>query len=71
MQPLVSQHAFTVVMVAYILTVLASLIGCYLFDLWRAWRARRRRVIGSRVKAPGWRARRLTNGQWIVQRDRK
>ena len=33
-------------------------------------RARRRDVRGSRVNAPEWRARRLTNGQWIVERKR-
>ncbi len=31
-------------------------------------RARRRDVRGSRVNAPEWRARRLTNGSWIVER---
>lgn len=31
-------------------------------------RARRRDVRGSRVNAPEWKARKLTNGQWIVER---
>jgi hypothetical protein len=31
-------------------------------------RARRRDVRGMRVNAPAWRARRLTNGTWIVER---
>jgi Na+(H+)/acetate symporter ActP len=31
-------------------------------------RARRRQVKGSRVAAPAWRARKLTNGSWIVER---
>lgn len=33
--------------------------------------ARRRRVLGARVRAPEWRARRLANGQWVVERNRK
>ncbi len=33
-------------------------------------RARRRDVRGSRVNAPEWKARRLTNGTWIVERKR-
>lgn len=31
-------------------------------------RARRRDVRGTRVNAPEWKARKLTNGQWIVER---
>lgn len=46
--------------------VLAPLLGLL---IWLAdGLRRRRRVLGSRVKAPEWRARRLTTGQWIVER---
>ena len=34
-------------------------------------RARRRDVRGTRVNAPEWRARRLTNGTWIVERTKR
>lgn len=53
--------------------MLAPLLGllAWLVDGLRQWLARRRRVLGSRVRAPEWRARRLTNGQWIVERNRK
>jgi hypothetical protein len=36
----------------------------------KRWRTRRQ-VKGSRVNAPAWRARRLTNGQWIVERTKR
>lgn len=52
------------------------LLGC-LSALWvagalygalQARRERRRRVLGRRVPAPMWACRRLTNGQWVVER---
>lgn len=45
----------------------AAALVAYALQAWRA----ARRVIGTRVKAPEWRARRLTNGQWIVERNRR
>jgi hypothetical protein len=36
----------------------------------KRWRASRQ-VKGSRVAAPAWRARRLTNGTWIVERTKR
>ena len=63
-----SAHTFTLAVVAIIASWL--LLAAAALAL-QAWRARRRRVIGSRVKAPEWRARRLTNGQWIVERNRR
>lgn len=58
-------HYLTLIGVAYILTMLAFGAIAALVD-W--WRRRKRQVIGTRVRAPEWRARRLTNGQWIVER---
>lgn len=61
-------HTFTLAFVALIASWLA--LAAVALAL-QAWRARRRRVIGTRVRAPEWRARRLTNGQWIVERNRR
>jgi hypothetical protein len=60
----------------HVLTALAGLaialpVGCAIDAAAKALarrRARRRQVKGSRVNAPEWRARRLTNGSWIVER---
>ena len=60
-------HTFTLAVVAILASWGAAALVAYGIQ---AWRAARRRVIGTRVKAPEWRARRLTNGQWIVERNR-
>lgn len=60
-------HTFTLAFLAIVASWLV--LGLVAYAL-QAWRARKRRVIGSRVKAPEWRARRLTNGRWIVERNR-
>lgn len=58
-------HTFTLIGVAYVAVMIAFGAIAALVD-W--YRKRKRQVIGTRVKAPEWRARRLTNGQWIVER---
>lgn len=51
------------------LTCLGTLwVGAALYGVWQARRERRRRVLGRRVPAPMWACRRLTNGQWVVER---
>lgn len=60
-------HYFTLACLAVMASWLVLAAAACAID---AWRARRRRVIGTRVKAPEWRARRLTNGRWIVERNR-
>ena len=59
-------HHFTLACIAVMGAWGALAAAVYAVQAWRA----ARRVIGSRVKAPEWRARRLTNGQWIVERNR-
>lgn len=59
-------HHFTLAFVAIVASWLVLGLVAYALQAWRA----ARRVIGTRVKAPEWRARRLTNGQWIVERNR-
>ena len=61
-------HYMTLIGVAYIAAMLAvGLIGT-LLD-W--YRRRKRQVLGSRVPRPEWRARKLQNGEWIVERNKK
>ena len=59
-------HTFTLAFVAIVASWLVLALVAYAVQAWRA----ARRVIGTRVKAPEWRARKLTNGQWIVERNR-
>lgn len=59
-------HTFTLAALAVMGAWGVAGIVAYALQAWRA----ARRVIGTRVKAPEWRARRLTNGQWIVERNR-
>lgn len=59
-------HTFALAFIAILASWGAAALVAYALQAWRA----ARRVIGSRVKAPEWRARRLTNGQWIVERNR-
>lgn len=43
---------------------------CLADALWRAWRQHRRQRDWRRVARPEWHTRRLTNGQWVVERRR-
>lgn len=55
---------------AFIAIVAAWLLLAAVALALQAWRARRRRVLGTRVRRPEWHARKLRNGQWIVERNR-
>lgn len=59
-------HHFTLAALAVMGAWGALAAAVYALQAWRA----ARRVIGSRVRAPEWKARRLTNGRWIVERNR-
>ena len=59
-------HHFTLACIAVMAAWGALAAAVYAVQVWRA----ARRVIGSRVPRPEWRARRLTNGRWIVERNR-
>lgn len=63
----IATFALLSVVAGVVLAPLLALLA-WLIDGLRQRLARRRRVLGSRVRAPGWGTRRLTNGQWIVER---
>lgn len=71
--PLVSMDAAVLVMVAYLLTIAVTCVWLAVLPAIRKGiaAARRRLVIGARVRQPEWRARRLQNGQWVVDRVRR
>ena len=71
MSPLVPLHYFTAAFVGFGLTLALWALCAALASGLRRWQARRRRVLGQRVRAPEWRARRLKNGEWIVERSRE
>ena len=60
-------HYFTLAFIAIVASWLLLAAVAYALQAWRA----ARRVIGTRVKAPAWKARRLTNGQGVVERNRR
>ena len=60
-------HTFTLAFIAILASWGAAALVVYALQ---AWRAARRRVIGARVRRPEWHCRRLTNGRWIVERNR-
>ena len=60
-------HYLTLIGVAYIAAMLAYGLAGALWD----WYRRKRQVLGSRVPRPEWRARKLQNGEWIVERNKK
>lgn len=62
-----SAYAATVLFVGFLVAALVLGACAILQVLWR----KRHNVLGSRVRAPEWKARRLRNGQWIVERTRK
>lgn len=70
MSPLIQEWHIVAFLVAFAITVPAVwLIDLGLRALQRALN-RRRRVLGRRVPQPEWRARRLQNGRFIVERRR-
>ena len=60
-------HTLTLACIAILASWGALAAAIYAIQVWRA----ARRVIGARVPRPEWRARRLTNGRWIVERTRR
>lgn len=54
----------------FILFLAITFVVCMADALWRAWRQHRRQRDWRRVARPEWHTRRLTNGQWVVERRR-
>ncbi len=71
MSPAIPLHYFTAAFIAFAGTLALWALCAALASGLRRWQARRRRVLGQRVRAPEWKARRLQNGQWIVERSRE
>ena len=67
---MIEQHHIVAGLLAFALAIPLSLAIDAAAKALAKRRARRRQVKGLRVAAPAWRARRLTNGTWIVERKR-
>ena len=68
MTPLIQDWHIVAAFVAFAFTLAALWIADVALRAAQRWLTRRRRVLGRRVPAPQWRARRLHTGQWIVER---
>jgi hypothetical protein len=71
-EPMIPMHYITAIFVAYILILGGYMIGSVLVSGLQRWvnRRRMRRVIGARVRAPEWGARKLRNGDAYTVRIR-
>jgi hypothetical protein len=68
---MVQDHHIVALLAGFALAIPAGLaIDAAARAIAKRWRTRRQ-VKGSRVNAPAWRARRLTNGTWIVERTKR
>jgi hypothetical protein len=68
MTPVIADWHIVALLAGFALAIPLSLAIDAISQALARRRARRRDVRGSRVNAPAWRARKLTNGSWIVER---